>query len=102
MDLRETVRGSALYRAFATLRRWAQHSVVVSLATDERVQQAVVGIVLLVSVVSVLRSNMNAAVKFLSFVALFAVTAALVWSVADPLGRGSAVDGSIGSGRSDE
>jgi hypothetical protein len=100
MDLRETIRGSALYRAIATLRRWAEHSVAVSLATDERVQQAVVGLVLLVSVVSVLRSSMNAAVKFLSFVALFAVTAALVWSVADPLGRGSAIDN--GSGRSKE
>lgn len=102
MDLREAVRGSALYRAVATLRRWAQHSVVVSLATDERVQQAVIGTVLLVSVVSVLRSSMDASVKFLSFVALFAVTAALVWSVADPFGRGSAVDGAIGSDRSDE
>jgi hypothetical protein len=99
MDLRETVRGSSLYRAVASLRQWARHSVVVSLATDERVQQAVVGAVLLVSVVSVLRSNLNAAVKFLSFVALFAVTAALVWSVADPLGRGRAVDGRVGSER---
>jgi hypothetical protein len=51
--------------------------------------------VLVVSVVSVLRSSMNAAVKFLSFVALFAVTAALVWSVADPLGRGRAADDDI-------
>jgi hypothetical protein len=97
MNLREAVRGSTLHRAVATLRRWAQHSLVVSIATDERVQQAVVGTVLLVSVVSVLRSNMNASVKFLSFVALFAVTAVLVWSVADPLGLGSAVDGGIGS-----
>ena len=102
MDLRETVRGSAPYRAAATLRRWAQHSVVVSLATDERVQQAVVGLVLLVSVVSVLRSDMNAAVKFLSFVALFAVTASLVWSVADPLGRGRAVDGGSDTDRPEE
>jgi hypothetical protein len=102
MDLRETVRGSLLYRVGATLRTWAQHSVVVSLATDERVQQAVVGLVLLVSVVSVLRSDMNAAVKFLSFVALFSVTAALVWSVADPLGPGSAVDGGADPDRSDE
>jgi len=98
MDLRETVRGSTPYRAVATLRRWSEHSVAVSLATDERVQQAVVGAVLLLSVVSVLRSNMNAAVKFLSFVALFAVTAALVWSVADPLGRGSAVEGADAHG----
>jgi hypothetical protein len=99
MDLRETVQGSALYRAIARLRRWADDSVAVSLATDERIQQAFVGLVLLVSVVSVLGSNMNAAVKFLSFVALFAVTAALVWSVADPLGRGSVVDGGVGSER---
>jgi hypothetical protein len=102
MDLRETVRGSLLYRIGAQLRRWAQHSVAVSLATDERVQQAVVGLVLLVSVVSVLRSDMNAAVKFLSFVALFAVTAALVWSVADPLGPGSVVDGGVDSDRPEE
>jgi hypothetical protein len=102
MDLRETVRGSLLYRIGAQLRRWAQHSVAVSLATDERVQQAVVGLVLLVSVVSVLRSDMNAAVKFLSFVALFAVTTALVWSVADPLGPGSAVDGGVDPDRSEE
>jgi hypothetical protein len=101
MDLRETVQGSILYRTVATLRRWAQHSLVVSLANDERVQQAVVGAMLLVSVVSVLRSDMNAAVKFLSFVALFAVIAALVWSVADPFGRGSAVTGS-GTGRGEE
>jgi hypothetical protein len=52
--------------------------------------------VLVVSVVSVLRSSMNAAVKFLSFVALFAVTAALVWSVADPLGRRSVVSRETG------
>jgi hypothetical protein len=101
MDLRETVQGSILYRMVATLRRWGQHSVVVSLANDERVQQAVVGAMLLVSVVSVLQSDMNAAVKFLSFVALFAVIAALVWSVADPLGRESAVAGS-GTGRGEE
>lgn len=102
MDLREAVRGSVPYRVVATLRRWARHSVAVSLATDERVQQAVIVAVLLVSVVSVLRSNMNASVKFLSFVALFAVTAALVWSVADPLGRASAVDSGVGSDGPDE
>jgi len=102
MDLREAVRGSTLYRAVVTLRRWSEQSVAVSLATDERVQQAVVGAVLLVSVVSVLRSNMNAAVKFLSFVALFAVTAALVWSVADPLGPGRTVGGDIESRPPDE
>lgn len=102
MDLRETVRGSAPYRVVATLRQWARHSVAVSIATDERVQQAVVGTVLLVSVVSVLGSDMDAAVKFLSFVALFTVTAALVWSVADPLGRGRAVDTGVGSDRSEE
>lgn len=95
------VRGSAPYRVIATLRRWAQHSVAVSLATNERIQQAVVGTVLLVSVVSVLESNMDAAVKFLSFVALFTVTAALIWSVADPLGRGRAVDRGV-SNRSEE
>lgn len=98
MGLRATVRGSTLYRAVAALRRWAEHSVAVSLATDKRVQQAIIGVVLLVSVVSVLRSNMNAAVKFLSFIALFAVTAALVWSVADPLGRGRAVEGADADG----
>jgi hypothetical protein len=102
MDLRETVRGSALYRAVATLRRWAADSTAVSLATNERVQQGVVGVVLLVSVASVLRSSMNASVKFLSFVALFAVTAALVWSVADPLGRGRAVEGRVEADRSEE
>ncbi|WP_276258074.1 hypothetical protein [Haloglomus litoreum] len=102
MDLRKTVRGSALYRAVATLREWVADSAAVSLATNERVQQAVVGVVLLVSVVSVLRSSMNASVKFLSFVALFAVTAALVWSVADPLGRGRAVDDDVESDRSEE
>jgi hypothetical protein len=55
-----------------------------------------------VSVASVLRSSMNASVKFLSFVALFAVTAALVWSVADPLGRGRAVEGRVEADRSEE
>jgi hypothetical protein len=102
MDLREAVRGSTPYRVVATLRRWARHSVAVSLATAERVQQVVIGVVLLMSVVSVLRSSADASVKFLSFVALFAVTAALVWSVADPLGRGSVVEESVGPGGPEE
>ena len=102
MDLREAVRGSTPYRVVATLRRWARHSVAVSLATAERVQQVVIGVVLLMSVVSVLRSSADASVKFLSFVALFAVTAALVWSVADPLGRGRAVDGGSDTDRPEE
>ena len=102
MDPRRAVREMSVRQTATALRRWARDSTLVTLLTDERLQQAVVGLVLLISTVSVLGSRMNAAVKFLSFVALFAVVAALVWSVADPFGPGSAVGDGVETDQTNE
>lgn len=85
MRLREAVHHSRAYRVGVTLRRWTRNSVVVAFLLNERFQQTFIGMTLLVSIVSVHRSSMDASVKFLSFVALFAIVVALVWSLADPL-----------------
>lgn len=80
----ETVRRSRTYRALVTLRRWAAGSVTARLGGSERVLRAAVGAVVLASVVSVLGSNLGAAVKFLSFLLAFALVAAVVRPFADP------------------
>ncbi|WP_435196315.1 hypothetical protein [Natronomonas sp. EA1] len=92
MRLRRVVHGSKLSRVLGTLRRWSEGSVAVALVTNERVQQGALALLLLFSSASVLGSSMDASVKFLSFVALFAVVTALVWSVAGPFGNGSETD----------
>lgn len=87
MKLIEVVRGSRLHRIGAILKSWGEASVTVRLLLNERVQQLLVTAALLVSVLSVLSSDLNAAVKFLSFVALFVVVAVPCWSLAAPLGH---------------
>lgn len=87
MDIVETVRRSRTYRGVRTVRGWADGSVVVAHLRrhgSERLAGAAVLAVLAASVVAVLGSNLGAAVKFLSFVAAFAVVAAVLVSVTDP------------------
>lgn len=92
MKLTESVRGSRLYRVGATLKSWGKASVTVTLLTNERFQQLLVATALVVSVVLVLSSDLNAAIKFLSFVTLFVVVAVPLWSLAAPLGGESEID----------
>lgn len=90
MDPAEVVRSSATYRWARTLGRWARHSRAVRLVASERFQLGVLAVVLLGSLVGVSRSSMEPAVKFLSFVVLFLLAAALTWPLTDPRGAGGA------------
>lgn len=85
MDFIGVVRESWIYRVTARLRRWARGSTTVALMTDERFQQGAIALVLLASLVSVFRSDADAAVKFLSFALLFVLTVVVTWSLTDPL-----------------
>lgn len=85
MDFIGVVRGSWIYRVIAKLRRWARGSTAAALVTDERFQQGFIVLVLLTSLVSVFRSDADAAVKFLSFALLFVLTVVVTWSLTDPL-----------------
>lgn len=91
VDPRTALENSALYRFVRRLYRLARENAVVGFVLDARVQQVTVALVLAASSIVVLSSSLDAAVRFLSFLALFAVTASLVWTAADPLGEGSAV-----------
>ena len=82
--IESAVENSTILGMFSTLRRWARHSIASRLLSDERVLQGVLGVVLLVSIVSVLGSSMAAATKFLSFALLFVLIAALTWWLTDP------------------
>lgn len=81
----QTFRNSHIYRIGANLWYWSRHSVLVSEFQRSSVQQAIIGLALFASLVNILSSQMNAAVKFLSFAVLFVVTAAFTWSFTDPL-----------------
>ena len=85
MDFVTIVRDSWPYRLFATLRRWAKGSFIISLMAKERSQLGFIAIVLLVSLGSVFRSDATAAVKFLSFALLFVLTVVVTWSLTNPL-----------------
>lgn len=86
MDPAEVARSSTTYRWARTVGRWARHSQAVRLVASERVQLGVLAVVLVGSLVGVTRSSMEPAVKFLSFVVLFLLTAGLTWPLTDPLG----------------
>lgn len=68
--------------AAGTVRRWCRDSFVGRLLATEWVLQGLVGVVLLVSLASVLRSDMATATKFLSFALLFVVTSVLTVRIA--------------------
>ncbi len=85
MGVLEIVQNSRLYGMVAQIRRWFQHSAIVGLVTNTRVQEGIIALILLVSLVSVFRSNTNAAIKFLSFALLFVVTVVVTWSLTDPI-----------------
>lgn len=84
MRVVKVVRRSRTYRSVETVRGWAAGSTLVALLRRERVLYAAVGGLVAASVVAVLGSNLGSALKFLSFLATFAVVAAMVVSVADP------------------
>jgi hypothetical protein len=66
-----------MYQIGATLWNWTEHSILFSVLQNSKVQQVTIALVLLVSLVNVLGSQMNAAVKFMSFAFLFVVIAAV-------------------------
>ncbi|QLH81403.1 hypothetical protein [Halosimplex pelagicum] len=68
---------SATYRVVRTLRRWAEGSVLLSRLDGERVLSGALAALVLLSVVSVFRSNLGSGVKFLSFALVFVAVAAL-------------------------
>jgi hypothetical protein len=74
--------GSALLAVAGAVRRWCRHSAVGRLLASEWVVQTLIGMVLLVSMASVIESNMTTATKFLSFALLFVVTAVLTVGIA--------------------
>lgn len=86
MDLVRVVQNSTVYQWGRTLRVWARYSHIVRYATSERVQLLVLALVLLVSLVRISQSDMDAVVKFLSFVVVFFLTTIVTWSLTDPLG----------------
>jgi|GEM_PF-661259 len=76
---------SRTYDALQTLHRWTDSSTVISLLGSERVLLGSLAVFVLVSVVSVFRSNLGAGVKFLSFALFFVCLAALIDRFVDPL-----------------
>lgn len=84
MRILEAIPESRTYRIVRTARRWAAGSVVLSLLGRERVLAGLVGGFVLLSAVSVFRSNLGSGVKFLSFLLLFAAIALLVERIVDP------------------
>lgn len=79
------VENSRIVGIAGMVRRWGRHSRIGQLLRDERTLLLFVGAVLLVSVVSVFQSNMAAAIKFLSFVLLFVLTAGVTLWFVGPL-----------------
>ena len=75
---------STLLEISQTFVKWTRRSYVVQTLKKERVQLAIAGVVLLVSLESVFRSNMDTAVKFLSFLLLFVLTALVTWPLTVP------------------
>lgn len=76
---------SRTYDVLQTLHRWTDSSTVISLLGSERVLLGSLAVFVLVSVVSVFRSNLGAGVKFLSFALFFVCLAALIDRFVDPL-----------------
>ncbi|UPW01290.1 hypothetical protein M0R88_04090 [Halorussus gelatinilyticus] len=84
MDVVRTVRESNIYAVVSTLRRWARGSTVLSMLTREEVLQGLLAIVLIVSTTRVALTNLNAAVKFLSFVVLFLLVVVIALPFTEP------------------
>lgn len=82
----EAVANSRTYRVAETVRGWAADSVTAALLAKERVQLAGLGLIVVVSVASVLGSNLGAGVKFLSFALLFVGLAWVTARFVDPPG----------------
>lgn len=84
MRILESIPESKTYRIVRTARRWAADSTVISLLGRERVLAGLAGVFVLVSVVSVFRSNLGSGVKFLSFLLLFVAVSLLAERAIDP------------------
>ena len=88
MDLRIVVRESKVYDIATTLFRWFEASRTGTLLSSPVVIRALLAGFVILSIGSVMLSNMNAAIKFLSFAFLFVLMAFLVWSSTEPLPEG--------------
>lgn len=84
MNIIAIIRASVLYEVTQTLRRWGNHSALAGIVADKRVQQSLIGLLLLISIINVLQTRMNAAMKFLSFLLLFVLVAVLTRSLSKP------------------
>lgn len=84
-DPSDVIENSLLYRATARLLYWTRQSVMERLLRDEGKLIALLCLVLTLSVVRVLLSDMQPPVKFLSFALLFVSLVALTWNYTKPL-----------------
>lgn len=84
MGIIDILVGSRIHRALRRAQRWTKDRLSLTRARRERVLKAAVGVLVGVSVVSVLGSNLGSGIKFLSFLVLFTVIAAIVVTVVDP------------------
>lgn len=83
-DFRRIVRNSGTYTVTATVRTWAANSRTATLLSNQRWVLAVAAVVVSVSVLRVLSTGLDVAVKFLSFALLAVVLAAVTWRITDP------------------
>jgi hypothetical protein len=83
MRITDVLSRSDARRAAKTVHRRATNSSVVAMLGREDVIKGLVGAVVLFSVVSVLGSNLGAAIKFSSFLVLFTVISAIGYAVVE-------------------
>ena len=85
MSIPAVVRNSTLYSVLATLFRWFRASKTETILSNPLVLQGLLGVTVVLSIGSVLTSDLGAATKFLSFALLFVVLTFITWGFAEPL-----------------
>ena len=83
--LYHALQNSVLYRTSVRIYQISKRSAVVRLLNNERFLAALVGVFMLFSLFRVLQSGMHVSIKFMSFLVLFVLLAALTWQYTEPL-----------------
>lgn len=84
-DQRDILDGSVVYKWICRGSNWLKESTITRLLSNQRVLAGLLGGILVISLIRILSSGMNVAIRFLSFALLFAVLVALTWSYTKPL-----------------
>ncbi len=85
MKPKERIREASVYQAVERLRQYGAQSYTYRLATNPRILGGALLVAVLIGMVRILLTDMNDAIKFLSFAVLFVAFTALFWPYTKPV-----------------